>query len=369
MRKMYRFSIRSLLLTGACALALGAPAIAQEIQPRIKPPQMEGPPPADEPPADEPVRPGKPVPEPGPDIAPPRTTPEMPKAEEKPAETAGSASEEPAPETPPADDDGQDFINQQAVDAVAEMSERLARLESFSVKADLSWEEVLENGEKILTLEQVQADVARPDGLRMERSSPGRERIFYYNGDKAVLWGPVTRYYATVPFSGTLGELAAHLADRYAYEVPLADLFMWGHDPEQIKAIEAANFIGQDRIGERLCDHYAFRQENVDWQIWIDTAEGGLPCRYAIVDLSDPARPLFQATLEIDPEAGFYDQRFTFDPPKDAAEIPLATTRPGEDGAAPPDRPAKKDGYGTKGERAGGDGKARKQQQDEEERK
>ena len=29
---------------------------------------------------------------------------------------------------------------------------------------------------------------------------------------------------------------------------------------------------GQDFIGGEICDHYAFRQGKIDWQIWIATA-------------------------------------------------------------------------------------------------
>ncbi|MFW6027292.1 MAG: DUF2092 domain-containing protein [bacterium] len=336
MRNISRLSVRSLLLTAALAFALGAPAAAQEERPG-KPPQNEEPEPAERPaPAEPEPEPGeepeeKPAPEPE---APPAEEPE----EEKPAEAAPPEAE-PAPEEKPAEEarPEEEAISpkEEAINAAVEMSRRLAELEDFRVEASLVWEEVLENGEKILTLERVEADVARPHGLRMERTSAGRERILFYNGEQAVLWGPVTRYFATAAFTGTLTGLATHLADKYGYEIPLADLFMWSHEEGQIEAIKSANLVGQDLISGRVCDHYAYRQEGVDWQLWIDTGKGGLPCGYAITDLTDPARPLFLATVEIEPEAEFHDRRFTFDPPEDAAEIPLATTRRPAEEAAP----------------------------------
>lgn len=236
----------------------------------------------------------------------------------------------PAQDQSPQDQSPQDqsaenesLLDPEAVQAAVAMSERLRKLVAFSVEAELSWEEVLETGEKILSIEQVTADVARPYGLRLERTSPGRERIFFYDGRRAVLWGPIIRYYTAVEFDGTLPDLAVVLAEKHGYEIPLSDLFLWGSDPDDTVSIREAKYIGEARIGDRLCDHYAFREEGVDWQLWIDSGEGGLPCRYAIVDLRDPANPLFQATVLVRPVTEFPDARFSFVAPDDAVEIPF----------------------------------------------
>ncbi len=355
MRNTSRLSVRGLLLTAAFAFALGAPfaapAAAQKQGPPEKPPQMEerpGEPAPEVPPVpeSEEEKPAKPAPgeeEAAPEKKPAKPAPKEEEAapEEKPAEPAPKEEEaapaaKPAQKAPPAEEEEEAISPKQAaINAAVEMSERLAKLGSFSIKGTLAWEQVLDNGEKILALEQVRAHVKRPHHLRMERLSPARDRVLFYDGEQVVLWGPTTRYYAAAPFTGTLAELVTHLADSYGYETPLADLFMWGHEKKQIEAIEEANWIGQDLLDGRICDHYAYRQEGVDWQLWIDTERGGLPCGYAIIDLSDPARPLYLAKIVIDPDAEFDDKRFTFDPPKDSARIPLATTQPPKEKAEP----------------------------------
>lgn len=212
------------------------------------------------------------------------------------------------------------------LEVVRAMAERLRSLQDFTVVAEMTSEEVLESGEKLTTIEQVTADVSPPHGLRMSVSSPGRERILLYDGTDAVLWGPATGYYTKVPFTGNLAELTIEAAAKYDYVVPLADLFLWGRDAADFEEITEANFVGASLIDGRLCDHYAFRQEGVDWQVWVDGADDGLPCRYAITDLTDPARPTFSATLTITTGATFADRRFTFAPPQDALSIPFATT-------------------------------------------
>jgi len=230
-----------------------------------------------------------------------------------------------APATATAQDEPADApaVDPAALKAASAMGERLRALDAFSIEATLSTEEVLASGETLLHLERLSADVSPPGGMRMELRSPGRERVFLYDGARAVLWGPITRYYTAVPFSGTLTALVQETAATYGYDVPLSDLFLWGTDAGDLARVAQAHYVGADYLGDRVCDHYAFRQEGVDWQLWIDTAEAGLPCAYRITDLSDPAQPSFAATLTIGTGAVFDDRRFTFAAPDDAVAIPF----------------------------------------------
>lgn len=216
-------------------------------------------------------------------------------------------------------------IDPEAVQAVKDMGAKLRELPAFSIKATLLWEEVFESGEKTAVIEQVRIDADPPHGLRVERFSAERSRIFYFNGEKATLWSPEIRYYTDVDFKGTIAEMIAFAAEKHDLELPLADLFLWGAVSDDFEAVTAARYVGQTLMGDRVCDQYAFRQEDIDWQIWIEDVEALLPCGYMIVDKTDEARPIFEATITMTPETEFADQRFTFTPPEDSQRIPFAT--------------------------------------------
>jgi len=214
-------------------------------------------------------------------------------------------------------------IDPEAVAALVQMGDRLRSLETFSIAADIASEIVLDTGERLTSVHHVSIDARDKTNLRMERTSPTRERILYFDGESASLWGPVTRYYTTVPFSGTNADLITHLANKFGYELPLSDLFLWGLNPEDEKSITQARFIRSAQIDGRLCNQYAFRMEGDDLQMWIDTAEGGLPCAYQIVDRTDEAHPTFFATVDVETIVNLDDNRFTFNPPEDAVSIPF----------------------------------------------
>jgi len=46
--------------------------------------------------------------------------------------------------------------------------------------------------------------------------------------------------------------------------------------------ITNAKDLGSGVIGGTECDHFAFRTQDVDWQIWIAQGERPYPCRYVI---------------------------------------------------------------------------------------
>ena len=72
------------------------------------------------------------------------------------------------------------------------------------------------------------------------------------------------------------------------------------------------------------CDHYAFRQADVDWQVWIERGKRALPCKIVITTTQDPAQPQYSAVLKWNVAPKFNKATFTFVPPKDAKQIQVA---------------------------------------------
>lgn len=219
----------------------------------------------------------------------------------------------------------------EAVAALQRMGAGLRNLSSFLVRADTIREEVLESGEKLQRIGLVEFRVRRPDHMRIDSSTSHTRRSFYYDGKQATLFGERTGYYATAPAPQTIRELLDVLSERYGIDVPLADLFLWGSDPDEVSRLRSGMWAGVDRFGEKVCDHYAFREDAADWQVWIDRGPGALPCRLVITSLADPSQPQYMADFAWTPSEAFADNIFQFTPPANAHRI---TFRPIEPTAA-----------------------------------
>ena len=232
-------------------------------------------------------------------------------AQTPPAAPAGSAQQVTNP------------VNPASIQALKDMGAHLQSLKRFQVTTELTGERVLVDGQKLQHSAMAEIDIQRPNMLRARMFSTRSERVIFYDGKVATLFIPAQKAYSTVDFTGNLDELANKLEERYDVEIPLSDLFLWGTPAAPVDKINSAMNAGQDFIGGDLCDHYAFRQGEFDWQIWITTGAKPLPRRLVITNRSDEARPQSASTIDWNLKPTFKNGIFKFTPPKGATAVEL----------------------------------------------
>jgi hypothetical protein len=217
-------------------------------------------------------------------------------------------------------------VDPASIQALKDMGAHLQTLKRFQVSTELTGERVLADGQKLQHTAAADLDVDRPNKLRARMHTSLSEREIIYDGKHATLYAPAQKYYSTVNFTGNLGELIGKLKEKYAVETPVADLFVWGTPAAAFDKIESAMNAGQDFIGKDLCDHYAFRQGNIDWQIWITTGSKPLPRKLVITSRDDEARPQSVTLIDWKLKPAFKDTVFKFTPPKGATPVELHST-------------------------------------------
>ena len=229
-----------------------------------------------------------------------------------------------APATPAADSrQVTNPVNPASIQALKDMGAHLQSLKRFQVTTELTGERVLVDGQKLQHTAMAEMDVQRPNMLRARMFSARSEREIFYDGKVATLFIPAQKAYSTVDFTGNLDDLVTKLEERYGVEIPLSDLFLWGTPAAPVDRITSAMNAGQDFIDGDLCDHYAFRQGDFDWQIWITTGTKPLPRRLVITNRSDEARPQSVSTIDWNLKPTFKNAIFKFMPPKGATAVEL----------------------------------------------
>jgi hypothetical protein len=214
-------------------------------------------------------------------------------------------------------------IDPDAIDAVKKMAAYLHTLKSYQIIDDVTQDDVLEDGLIVQSTSKVDYLLARPNRMRIEVTSDERHRLYLYDGKNFTVWARLVNYYATVPAPPTIGELFEKVTDKYDIELPLYDLYNWGNKDEDINKIKTAIDVGPSAVNGVTCEHYAFHQEGVDWQIWIQLGEFPLPRKLVITTLTDDARPQHSDTLTWNLAPSFNDGAFAFDPPPDAKHVLL----------------------------------------------
>jgi len=222
-----------------------------------------------------------------------------------------------------------DEVDPAAMEALNKMGVYLRTLKSFQVLADTTNDDVLDDGQIIQRTRKVDLLVAKPNRMRVEVTSDEKHRLFFYDGKNFTVWAKLVNYYATVPAPPTIAKLMDDAEEKYGIDLPLRDLFEWGTDEGKSKQIKSAVDIGPSTVEGVTCEHYAFRQEGVDWQIWIQLGEFPLPRKLVIRTLTDEARPQHTDVLTWNLAPSFNDEAFVFDPPDDAKRIVLAEEKGG----------------------------------------
>ena len=249
------------------------------------------------------------------------TTPAEPNRSASPAATATpspSSSDRPGTATPAA-------IDADATRALDRMGAYMRSLKAFQVNAVTSRDQVLENGQKVTFTGAVTLLVSRPDRFRAEVTSDRQQREYLYNGKSFTLWAQRVNYYATVPAPPTLAQLGTELHDKYDIEVPLADLFQWGSEGNTAAAgITAATDIGPSEVAGVSCEHFALRQDGVDWQVWIQQGDYPLPRKLVITTTTDAARPQHTASYTWNLAPSYNEASFTFVPPSGVSRIVMS---------------------------------------------
>ena len=98
-------------------------------------------------------------------------------------------------------------------------------------------------------------------------------------------------------FSGSVDQVIDVLRDNHGVIAPGADLLLTNpFDVLMADVIEGAH-IGKGVIDGVECDHLAFRNEDTDWQIWIEAGARPIPRKYVITNKGVAGAP--QYTLRI----------------------------------------------------------------------
>jgi hypothetical protein len=216
-------------------------------------------------------------------------------------------------------------VDPDAVKALSDMSACLKSLSSFELTSQTSLDLVAADEQKIqldgVTHYKVRKD---PGAFVIDVVSDDWNRRYIYNGSQFTLYAPKLGYYSTVPAPATIQAAVDDMSKRFGISLPLDDLFRWsGPDGTRADVLDAGFLVGTAAIDGVQTKHYAFREGDIDWQVWIQQGDQPLPRKLVIVDRRDSTDPAYVARLTWTLNPPLTDEDFKFSPATDAKRIRL----------------------------------------------
>jgi hypothetical protein len=192
------------------------------------------------------------------------------------------------------------------------------------VESESTSEDVLTDGLKTQSGKKITMLARRPDRLRAEVDGENGTSFYFFNGKSFTLFNRDQSYYASIPAPATLKELADVMEQKLDMQLPLVDLFLWGDPGFTPPKITAARDLGASEVQGVTCEQYAFRQDGLDWQVWIQLGDYPLPRKMVLTTTTDEARPQHTALLNWNLAPSYNEEAFNFDPPASARKIVFA---------------------------------------------
>lgn len=217
-------------------------------------------------------------------------------------------------------------IEPEAFADLMEMTGFLSKAEKFSFTADVQYDVLQGNGQKLEFGGAHKVVVVRPDKLYSEvESRDGTKRIFIFDG-KAIYYADLTHnVYATVPRPGDINQAIDYFTEDLDMPLPIGQVVSSDVGEMLKKEVYAGGFVGQDTINGILSEHLAFRTENLDFQTWIASEGDPIQTRLVIDYKNYPASPQYTADFKnwnFNPEVE--DSLFVFKPADGMQKIEFA---------------------------------------------
>jgi len=220
------------------------------------------------------------------------------------------------------------FIEARAEEMLRSMCGHLAAVEAFRVRVEVHEDEPHPSGQWVQIRSTSDLVVHRRHGIRASKRGDIERTDFWTDLRTAAMLDDESRSYAQVEVPGTLDAAIEHLIDRYGISWPLADLCFTDPYDRIAGRVQVGSYVGLHAVDGRDCHHLAFRNAEVDWQVWIDAGVEPLLRKLVIVDNGIEGAPRYTAHLSAwELEPALPPELFRFTIPEDAERIEVQPLR------------------------------------------
>ncbi len=214
-------------------------------------------------------------------------------------------------------------MEQPALNELKRMSAALSATKSFTCKSRSTVEvSSKKTGQFITLMGNSEVAVQRPNKLRVRVTGEVPNFEFYYDGTNIVAYAPQNKVYSIAKAPGTLDEMFKILEQKTGIQFPAAD--MLGSDPyaELSKGLTSAFVVGRSVADGVPCEHLAFMNPGIHWQVWVEEGNVALPQRMAVTyaDVQNFPRRLVEFS-DWNLHPNLTDSDFAFQIPPDAKQI------------------------------------------------
>jgi len=168
-----------------------------------------------------------------------------------------------------------------------EMSKNVSSLQTFAYTVDERRQKPGAKGERTVTRH---VTVRRPNKVAFTGKGDAGDTAGWYDGKQLTLVSHRDKVWARGPMPPTLDEALDFLSNEYDVQMAAADLLYSSPYDAFMTKDTVGGWVDTQKIGDRDCEHLAYRQPVVDWELWL-SSDRKLPCQLKVTYKQVPGSP------------------------------------------------------------------------------
>ena len=168
-----------------------------------------------------------------------------------------------------------------------EMSKNVSSLQTFAYTVDERRQKPGAKGERTVTRH---VTVRRPNKVAFTGKGDAGDTAGWYDGKQLTLVSHRDKVWARGPMPPTLDEALDFLSNEYDVQMAAADLLYSSPYDAFMTKDTVGGWVDTQKIGDRSCEHLAYRQPVVDWELWL-SSDRKLPCQLKVTYKQIPGSP------------------------------------------------------------------------------
>ena len=214
------------------------------------------------------------------------------------------------------------------LDRLKAMSGLLKSTPRFTFKAVTDRETPSTNGQMLDFVSVSRVSVERPDKVRVDTTGDRFAASLWYDGKTLTIYSNKSSFYAQVAAPATIDEAIQMLLDRLDTPLPVAGFLLSDPYEKMMGGVKTAFDAGTALLDGATSRHFAFSEEDADWQLWIEDGPKPLPRRLAVTYKKAAGSPRILVLLsDWNLSPTIPEGEFTFTPPAGATKVEWRTTK------------------------------------------
>ncbi len=188
-------------------------------------------------------------------------------------------------------------IDPRASEVLQNMSYFLGSKQEYTFKAEIMFDQLINQSRKIQYSAEEKVFLKKNANMTIEFVSDlGGYKLWFDAGKMTIVELP-TNLFSIVTLPATIDQALTKLKSQYNFTPALSDFLFINTYRELTRRVISGNYFGTSKVLGVRCDHLAFVQDDIDWQIWIEIGKRQIPRKLVITYKNLPGQPQFIAIL------------------------------------------------------------------------